>query len=499
MQELKQLRSLNSKHFDKGNGSKVMNAHAGHIHYFDKLDSKRLREISHKLIWDEVKKGWTFKYNSFNPLFPEYSDSFAEFRDLFEDKDQTVKYKAIGKSVKGILIDNDDTNPNFDGNKDNKAVLYKNCFGKNRDYLLYNTRSSMVKVGTVNNPNEQTTDAVFEWEVEFPEKDIFRVEKPIDAEEMTKKDTKSNTEDGKLVGYRLDTSKNKTFSTDKQTLIGNSKLDGKEWFTYLKGYKAWDSEGNTIFIEAKLYNKDGKYLLKKTVPLDFLKNAVGRVFTDTTTSYYAGAGDGYVYNYASTWDASHDASTGLSAILATPATIGVRHRSHPRFYNYRGFFPINTSGIGSGSTITSATMKLYITGTLYEDNDSQAYIGLVQTTQASTATLSTADYNQCGAIDDPTLGSDDTPKLDTLTTSAYNSFDLNATGLAWISKTGYTKLGFREGHDIEDLSILANIDYNNAKPSTSLETGTANDPYLEVTYSTGTGATDDSNFFGCNF
>ena len=89
---------------------------------FDKLDSKRFREIDWTLNWDEEKRGWYFNYHSFRPFLPEYADEWVEFRDLFDDKDQTIKYKAQCNHVKGELKQADDFSPT-------NYVLYKDAFG----------------------------------------------------------------------------------------------------------------------------------------------------------------------------------------------------------------------------------------------------------------------------------------------------------------------------------------------------------------------------------
>ena len=472
MIELIEKRTLTSKHFED-NGENKLHAHIGHIHYFDKLDSKRLRGIDHNLIWDDEKKGWTFKYHSFRPLFPEYSDGWAEFRDLFEGKDQTMKYKAIGNKVAGVLIDKDDTNPLFDDNIDNKGVLYKGVFGENRDYILYNTRSKMVKVATVNNPNEQTEDAVFEWEVELPSKEVFRVDKPIDAEEMTAKGTQTNTEDGELVGYRLDVLRSKNFNTSKLTLIGDSELDGKEWFTYLEGYKAWDSEGNEIIIEARLSIVDGKHLLRKTIPVEFLQKAVGRVFTDTTTSYYAGSDDGRVRNNGSVYATVNSASTGVNVQSTGTSAECMNSLFSTTYYIDKTYFPIDTSGIPGTAIITAATFSHVLAAITDTNSDS-----LVVVSCSQTGALQTSDFDQFGSTYFSTAQA-----ASSYTVDVRKNITLNSSGLAGISKTGVSGFGVRmEG----DINVTTPTGGNTLQSYMSEETGTTKDPYLEVTYSEGT-------------
>ena len=95
MTEITAKRNLNSKCFSKENNEYIMQAHIGHIHYFDKLDSNRFREIDFTLNFDETKRGWYFNYHSFRPFLPEYADQWVEFRDLFEDKAKDRGYETL--------------------------------------------------------------------------------------------------------------------------------------------------------------------------------------------------------------------------------------------------------------------------------------------------------------------------------------------------------------------------------------------------------------------
>jgi hypothetical protein len=496
MQELKQFRTLNSKRFDSGDGKNTSEIHVGHIHYDNKLGLgdgvKGLREIDFALSWDETKRGYTMLYHSFNPFFPEFSDGTAEFRDLFEGKDQTVRYKAqVQNVVKGVLIDKDDTNPGFDDNVDNKGVLYKDAFGTDRDYILYNTRSSMVKVATVNNPNEQTSDVKFTWEVQLPEADVFRVDKPIDAEEMTTKGTKTNTEDGVLVGYKLDLTRGKRFNTPKLTAIGNSKLDGKEWFTYLKGYKAWDSEGNTINIEAKLYTgADGKRYLEKTIPVEFLQSAKGRVFTDTTTTYYPSQDAYGYYNPGAgggTWDVTRDATSAstFSDVATTMHSGTGKNGANSGYIISRSFMFFDTSSIGT-DTIDSADLNVYVTAKENADNDGLDYISVVLCDTTNSIPVAD-DFDQfVGLPSIITEGNDsgDRKDIGIISVSSMLTFALNSTGIGHIDTNGLTKLGLSEGHDIQDISFVGGgSDDNMIIYSSSEETATAQIPTLVVVHS----------------
>jgi hypothetical protein len=206
-----------------------------------------------------------------------------------------------------------------------------------------------------------------------------------------------------------------------------------------------------------------------------------------TTSYFAGAGDGYV-RYQNTGDSfatAHGATAGTSAdpTNAGAITTGVtRYAATDTDWEIdRAFFPFDTSGLADGTTITAATLNLYVNEVVNQDNDGDDWVNVVQTSQADTSTLATADYDQCGAVSNPTEGA---TRIDqgSLTASAYNVWTLNATGRSWVDKTGFTKLGIRQGHDAINSQITwgGAQTRNRVRFNASEDGGTNTDPYLEV-------------------
>ena len=155
---------------------------------------------------------------------------------------------------------------------------------------------------------------------------------------------------------------------------------------------------------------------------------------------------------------------------------------------YRGFFPIDTSGLPDNGVISAAILKTYPVAINNNYNgDGYDYVAVVQTDQPNPAVLAAADYNNCGAVDNPTKGSADIG-LSGLSTGSYQDLTLNATGRGWINKTGTTMLGTREGHDIQDnfpgdpgeVDKRSWVNYRSSEQTT-----TAQDPYLSVTYTVG--------------
>lgn len=220
---------------------------------------------------------------------------------------------------------------------------------------------------------------------------------------------------------------------------------------------------------------------------------IGEALADSD-DFYAGAGDGYVslseagQPSQANWDTAHDTAIGGTVDY----TAAVNYYGRIDIYGigdsitiYRGFFPIDTSGLGVNAVISAAILKLYLVDRQDDYNGSgYDYVAVVQTDQPNSAELTTADYNNCGATDNPDKGTADIDSTG-LSTGAYNDFTLNATGRGWIQKTGTTMLGIREGYDIQDNFPGDPGETNKTSGiygSFSEQTDTAQDPYLEVTY-----------------
>lgn len=221
--------------------------------------------------------------------------------------------------------------------------------------------------------------------------------------------------------------------------------------------------------------------MKKLIPfilLFFCSSAFA-----TTSNFYSSTADGDIWQLDTTWDLTHDAPASTQALEVTQQVIVCATGKAGSNYDCeRCFIMFDTSALPDNAIITSATLNLK--GTVTNSHNSQGnpqdYAVMVQTTQATTTSLVQDDFDQCGAIDSPTEGSNHF-LISNWNDTAYNVMTLNSTGLGWISKTGYTKLGVRLGYDVEDVE--------NATPPTSSVTfastevsGTSSDPYLSVTY-----------------
>ncbi len=200
----------------------------------------------------------------------------------------------------------------------------------------------------------------------------------------------------------------------------------------------------------------------------------------TTTDFLSGSGNGLIASGESSWATSHAASSG-----GTPETTAIYagcYKQESGLYNiYRGFTPFDTSSLGSAE-ITAAEVSLWVYTVNNQDNDGDDWVNVVQATVADPTSLASGDYDQIGAVTNPTEGS--TRKdLSSIGTGAFKTWTLNATGLTWINPSGWTQLGWREGHDAIDSAITGpggSVTQNRMAAYSASETG--KEPKLTVTY-----------------
>ena len=461
--EIVSERTYNQKVYDLGNGKNNYKIHSAQIHYKDA--NAEFKDIDTTLSFDNTDKQWKQSNASYQCKIPEYSDDWFEFYNAYEGANQTIKTKPVASHIKGEYF------KEADGSQ---GVIYKDAFGKGIDLKVYAYWEGIKKVISINKkPADISKDLTFEFELELPQG----------------KDKVKDKE-----GNIWDKSSALNFK-DKTIKIGD---DGKE--SYFRNAKVWDSNKLKQPVDIELYVKGDKVYLRKTITAEILQKAVYPLYTDHPASYYAGAGDGFSgHDFAGdTWDIIHNATSAVeedwqgTTHLATYAVVETVWGMVGNNYEIsRAFFPINTSGIDDSATITSAVLYLYNAYSYNGNNDGSDFIGVVQTTQASTSELVYEDYDQCGAVHTPTEGTDIADRVDMtdMAEVGYYAFTLNATGISWIKKTDadpITMLGAREGHDILDLDIGIGGANNYVYFSTSEETGTSQDPYLDVTVSGGT-------------
>jgi hypothetical protein len=491
MEEINNKRTLNSKHYKLDDRNINGHFHVGHIHYFNKLgvgNSKDdFRSLDWTLNWDDIKKGWYFNYHSFHPFLPEYADGWVEFRDVFDGKDQTIKYRAKAFRVKGRLVMPKEIN--LENETDVNCVIYDDAFGIGKDYILYFTRSELKKVVRIRDGYKKGEER-FTWDIDFPNKKIYRAEDKQSVE--TELGVKSIVETTKA--YKLDIAKSKIFDSSKQLLIGNSLLDGKEWFTYIKSFKVWDSgeigkkKSEVINVEFDAVNKT----ITKIVPVGFIENSVGDVFTDTTTSYYCSS-DGRLYNSYAKYSGVALATLVASSTGATNDTgeirVGMLHdeAAGDKWRQVqRAWFVMDTSGITSGATISAASLFVVSNGKAMAE-DLGCEINVYDFNPDVYTAVDSGDLHNFAstALCDTNLDFASIPASGTSVEWVFN-----ASGIAAISKTSYSAFGLRDAiGDVtgSGISGSASGNVNEWYIRNTATAGTASDPYLSVTYSTVSG------------
>ena len=254
-------------------------------------------------------------------------------------------------------------------------------------------------------------------------------------------------------------------------------------------FQIWDSQNNMQPVSVDLQEiKNNQFILSKNIDAAFWEEElVFPVYTDASTSFMPDPNtevtsvDGVaVASSTNSWNVAHDAIIG-NAYDSSAVSYVTSQYNGSAFQIYRSFFLFDTSSLESNVVIESAKLKLHFTGFwVNQDDDGYDYIAVVNSSPANNTSLVNSDFDQCGDIDNPQLGSE---KLDfgDMTGNTYNELDLNTAGISWIEKDGITKFGVREGHDIEDHPIESSSPTNNEVGVYHADQGgTSKDPVLIV-------------------
>jgi hypothetical protein len=242
------------------------------------------------------------------------------------------------------------------------------------------------------------------------------------------------------------------------------------------------------------------FILNKIIPKSFFVDAVLPVSTDITFYPDAGTGgttvDGYIRGVHAAW-ATARLQAGAHSKFDTDTTIPVFTQKAANYVISRSGTYFDTGSISSGSTITGASLEMYVTLVDNGDNDGDDFLAVIQiqgNNIVSDSSLAIADYQYFvgDTLDNPTEGHDSGQRKDitNVSTGVYLSWTLNSTGIEWIAKSGQQKptggtagityLGTREGHDIINSAIAASS-LNRVIFSSADESGTSQDPRLVVT------------------
>lgn len=438
--------------------------HVGWVNYYD--SSKKWAPI--ECLLSSLPTGFEVTNSPFYFKAPKRSTGYAEMIsnnrfDLFEKTEitapefsQTIKCLGIN-DVAGQLLD-----INVNGRLD--AVLYPAAYTASfQGDLIYfpeHGRAPRLKK-LVRFNNAPVTDINIEFEIEYsgPNKPELS---PRDIPQGYSRETWCNKWDA---DFSNDPNNTLLRLDDNGGCYVRARDTQKRGLGIKKTY-IWDSSVDPITGQPKIWTVESyikwisgnKYKLVKVIPKAFFVAAVFPVYTDTTSTFYpdphpeTSSVDGriiYTSGTGESWATVHaktdgnavfdDAASGAMVYSGKTAGVG-------EWAIDRGVFLYDTSSIPDTDTISSGLFSLYLNSIFNDDPDGNDFMRLVQSSPASNTALINADFDQVGAVVDPTAGAGDVD-LDDMTLDQYNIWTMNATGLGWIDKTGITKLGVRDGHD----------------------------------------------------
>ena len=491
MNELVAKRTLNGKVFDLGNGQRQHDFHVEPIHY--DAGKQALEEIDASL-----EDGGDFLVSRATPYSLTIAKSVKALEAPFLFGFDGI---SLGFIPRGLRLDNQEVVfQDASGSADFEGK-FGGAYGQYGDLLVQPSNSGVGKVikilGLPAIPNGvQHLEAGFElvapegfelWyqdSANQPAVDVIRAQlKTLDAQRLVLEKERKDYVGARAIHKQQKELENQLHDAmlSKWDKLTDTAFTGK-WQIRVNGKKiygralqVWDSKAGRQRLEAQLRLRNGKFYLAKLIPVSFLRGAAFPVFTDATTSYYAGAGDGYILNQDSTWAAARGAVSGDNAFATTGANgLNAQTASFvtPRYDVYRTFIPTDTSAIDDAASITACDVKVYVKSKLADEAIS---IHAVETSQASTATLDVADFDALSFTDGGSQA------MTGMSVNTYTTIPLNATGLTWISKTGTSKIGLITSQDQSNTSPGAATKENGIIADASEATGTSTDPYLSIT------------------
>lgn len=477
MEEVRSLRSYSRKVYDLGNGRKLGRFHAGHIHFVDDVTGG-FEDIDHT--WVDQGTYWEMTRASYRMRVAKDfgAANLIQYQNRYEGAAHDLVYEphslvwATGRGLANVQVWK--TQQSVQGVVNGHTIRYANAFGNGLHFEVTLRGSGFTKELVIQRRNVLDPPPTAQHRLV-----LLSRYRPTG---VTVKDSTGRTWDGQGVfddanddGFRLD-EPNAKHSLIRPAYI----IEGNEDETRHRCPVVWT-------------NRNGALWQAKVLPTAVLNTGTYPLRADTVTSYYAGAGDGYAeHGAAVNWDAAHDGAGTFADY--TSATTRVSVGLFGTGYQIRRtFFPCDTSGIPDGDTIDAATFYAKVSSVNdNDDNDGEDFYVLVgPTSQASNTSLVSGDFDACGAVDSPQEITADRIDHGSMPTAGnYASWALDATGLSIISKTGYTLIGLREGHDVLDTGIVGGVNTDNQmRFYTSEQASTTDDPYLEVTYTTPGGST----------
>lgn len=148
---------------------------------------------------------------------------------------------------------------------------------------------------------------------------------------------------------------------------------------------------------------------------------------------------------------------------------------------YRGVVGFDTSAIPDSDTVSSATLSFNLQGTVGTGLGSTD-TDIVAATPAASNTLATTDYLSAFTIDGATRLATGIAISSWNAVNSYTDFTLNASGVAYVSKTGNTFFGTRLKWDVDNsfTGTWSSTAETFVQVFTADQSGTTSDPKLVV-------------------
>lgn len=432
VRELLDKRVLTAKHFELGDGSFLGNFHIGHIHFpTGALKDGTLDDIDTTLNYNAVSKSYQMTSASYEAEVGLYGgvrfhnvDHFIEFRLPNPNKVQATAYSG---SEFGRL---------------GKGLIWRDILQDGGHQIVEARNGSLAKIFHFDKTPVSST-------IEFLVEGSSGIKMSNGISDFN-------------LANRVEIIKS------RQGRFGSLYRQ-----SFIRQPRAWNHRHESVDTELRFRLVGGKVLCQKIIPRSFIDGTFTEpgawLEADTTTSFYAGSGDGWVQNSNANFSACRDASSGTDGQSTTDATYNCACTfvDGPVYAISRHHFPCDTSTIGASAIVTACIMNIYYTAGA---GLQRGY--LVLSTQASVTALVAADYSAFG-------GNAGTTYLNI--SPGYNGFTVSTGN---INKTGYTKLGVKHSKDY--LGSGAS-EYNDFAGRFSEYTGAGSDPYLSVTYATSSG------------
>lgn len=206
----------------------------------------------------------------------------------------------------------------------------------------------------------------------------------------------------------------------------------------------------------------------------------GKVGT-TTTTVYSDGGDAIVRKASASWTTVRDAAAGDTVASTSPAYTAWE-KEGSTYNGYQPFFMFDTSVIPSTDIISSATFSVRKNGDSAVADSQQMTVA--NSTQATWNSIGTGDFDQRGGSTEGATRIN----CPTGTSTSYEDFPLNSTGLTFIAKSGETIPGSASASGKTQIAVRWSSDLDNSTPTgrtymqirLSEHTGTASDPKLVV-------------------